>query len=134
VIFIGIDTGTNTGYAVYNSATKLLSDLQTLPIHRAMFLVHELANTNIGNVRVYVEDARQVRFKTSPEKAQGAGYVKAHTQIWEAFLTDYSIPFEMLRPNKKTTKMDAGLFKRTTLWEGRTNTHSRDAAMIVWGR
>jgi hypothetical protein len=39
----------------------------------------------------------------------------------------------MVRPKKSITKLDAETFKATTGWTERTNSHARDAAMLVWG-
>ena len=66
-------------------------------------------------------------------RAQGAGYVKAHCQIWEDFLTDYQIPFEAIAPRRNVTKLSADQFARITGYKGRTSEHARDAAMLVYG-
>ena len=129
-IYIGIDAGTKTGLAIWDKTSQQFIELLTVPIHTAMEWIKAY---NGEGLTVVVEDARQVRFNTSPEKAQGAGYVKAHAQIWEAFLEDKGISYEMRRPNKAMTKWDADRFKRQTGWQGRTTTHSRDAALLVFG-
>lgn len=127
---IGIDAGTKTGVAVWCMTTKSYVSIETMPIHAALELVRNY-NRN-SKVSVIVEDARQVRFNTSPDKAQGAGYVKAHAQIWEAFLKDHGIPHVMKRPNKAITKWSAEQFKTATKYHGKTDNHNRDAAMLVY--
>lgn len=132
-LLIGIDTGTNTGFAVYHPGTKKLLVVETVPIHKAMEQVTDLHMQSKRRIKVRFEDARQVKFKTKVEKAQGAGYVKAHAQIWEAFLKDKGIEFEAVRPVKALTKVEQGLFTQMTGWTGKTNSHGRDAAMLVYG-
>lgn len=131
VICIGIDCGVNTGFAVWNSLSRIFIEIETLPIHKAMALVSFYAQTR--EIKVRVEDARQVRFKTDPVKLKGAGSVCRDAKIWEDFLTDKGIPFEMVRPNKRITNWTAEQFKVRTGYQGRTSTHARDAAMLVYG-
>lgn len=132
-LLIGIDTGVNTGFAVYHPGTKKLIIVETVPIHKAMEQVTDLHLKSKRNIKVRFEDARQVKFKTSTAKAQGAGYVKAHAQIWETFLKDKGIEFEAVRPVKALTKLDQPLFSKITGWTGKTSNHARDAAMLVYG-
>ncbi len=66
-------------------------------------------------------------------KQQGAGSVKRDCKIWEDFLTDLDIPFEMVAPRKGMTKYSAAAFKKLTGYEGKTSEHARDAAMLVFG-
>lgn len=37
-------------------------------------------------------------------------------------------------PKNNRTKLTAEQFNRLTGWTARTNEHSRDAAMLIWGR
>lgn len=127
-VTIGIDTGVNTGLAIYDPVLSVFLRVDSVKILEAMRVVLKWR----GRInRVVVEDARQVKFKTSRYKAQGAGSVKRDCQIWQDFLEENGIPYEMVRPNKKITKLDQSLFKRLSGWDGRTNEHSRDAAMLV---
>lgn len=127
---VGIDCGVNTGYAIYDCKADKLTSVCSTMIHRAM---DDLRHGKAGfKVFVRVEDARQVRFNTDKMRQQGAGSVKRDAKCWEDFLTDMKIPFEMVRPNKRITKWDAEQFKQYTGWQGRTNEHSRDAAMLCY--
>lgn len=73
--WIGIDTGTHTGLAVWDDRLKELTSLETIPIHRAMSRVLELSSTE--DVFVIFEDARQRTWfgkdKNTSAKLQGAG-------------------------------------------------------------
>lgn len=140
-VLIGIDTGKNTGFATYSPISRQLLSVETIPIHQAMERV--LAISLTMKVKVRVEDARQRKYfgdKNNAEvkasvdaKHQGAGSVKRDAVIWEDFLTDKGIAFEMVNPEKNSTKLEPAAFIKYTGWTGRTSNHARDAAMLVYG-
>ena len=137
--YIGIDTGAHTGIAVWNSERKEFAVVATMKIHEAMNFVYGYVDSDIP-FKVRFEDARQRKWIPMSKnmtaelgRAQGAGYVKAHCQIWEDFLTDYRIPFEAIAPRRNVTKLSAEQFERITGYKLRTSEHSRDAAMLVYG-
>lgn len=139
MIYIGIDTGFHTGIAVWNSERKEFAVVDTKKIHEAMNFVYGYVDSDIP-FQVRFEDARQRKWIPMSKnmtaelgRAQGAGYVKAHCQIWEDFLTDYRIPFEAIAPRRNVTKLSAEQFGRITGYKGRTSEHARDAAMLVYG-
>ena len=133
-ITIGIDSGTETGFAVWDSEQKCLLQVNTMKIHQAMQKVLQCYMLYPGNVRVRVEDARKRKWfgNSGREQLQGAGSIKRDAVIWEDFLTDHGIPFEMVAPKNNQTKMTADYFKRVTCWKLRTNEHGRDAAMLCF--
>ena len=137
--YIGIDTGVHTGIAVWDSERKEFVVVDTMKIHEAMNFVYNYADLDIP-LQVRFEDARQRKWIPMSKnmtaelgRAQGAGYVKAHCQIWEDYLTDYQIPFEAIAPRRNVTKLSAEQFERITGYKGRTSGHARDAAMLVYG-
>lgn len=134
-ITIGIDSGTETGFAVWDSEEKCLIQVNTMKIHQAMQKVLQCYLLYPGNVRVRVEDARKRKWfgNSGREQLQGAGSIKRDAVIWEDFLTDHGIPFEMVAPKNNKTKMTAEYFRRVTGWKLRTNEHARDAAMLCYG-
>ena len=139
MIYIGIDTGVHTGIAVWDSEKGKFVYLDTLKIHEALSIVSAYEYEDIP-LCVRFEDARQRKWIPFAKnmtgelgRAQGAGYVKAHCQIWEDFLTDYQIPFEAIAPRRNVTKLSAEQFGRITGYKGRTSEHARDAAMLVYG-
>lgn len=140
-ILIGIDTGRDTGLAVWDSHRREFRAVATLPIHRALDAVRTWANDNPGEVVVYFEDARRRRWipdthdlRREMGRRQGAGSVKRDATIWEEALADWGIPFEAVGPHKGLTKWDAKTFAAVTGWTGRTSNHARDAALLVFGR
>ena len=131
--YIGIDTGVNTGFAVWERENKRFLCALTYPIHTAMFVIRDLWVKE--NVIIRIEDARKRKWfgKSGREQLQGAGSIKRDAKIWEDFLTDLEIPFEMVAPMNNKTKLDSAKFKSLTGYNERTNVHGRDAAMLVFG-
>lgn len=132
---IGIDCGVKTGFCVYSKWDKRIRKIDTVKIHVAMEAVKNWHQQNPGEVLVRVEDARQATFGRQLDfnKAQGAGSIKRDAKIWEDYLEDIGVDYEMVRPNKKTTKWTAEAFKKVTGHSESGNEHARDAAMIVFG-
>ena len=113
-----------------------------MKIHKAMELVEQYkgkASFEGTKIIVRVEDARQRTWYgyTTPQKdrakLQGVGSVKRDCTIWEDFLSDMKVEFQMVAPKNNATKMSADSFKAITGWKKPTNEHNRDAAMLVFG-
>ena len=134
MLIVGLDTGTHTGFAVWDKDKRVLTELTTLKIHRAMDRVKELSYSN--DIVVYFEDARlRTWFGSAGREAlQGAGSVKRDCSIWEDFLTDLGVEFHPVAPKNNATKLNAAFFSKITGWKGRTSEHARDAAMLVFNR
>jgi hypothetical protein len=134
---IGIDTGVNTGLAVWSKSEKRFVTIETLAIHAAINFINGFVSLDDKKSKtlIRVEDARQRKWfgERSTEKLQGAGSVKRDCKIWEDFLKDLKADFEMVAPKKGMTKMDAARFKQMTGYTGLTSSHARDAAMLVYG-
>lgn len=141
MIYVGIDTGTHTGYAVWDSTSKELKECTSLMIHQAMERVRRLHGEYGRDLLVRIEDPRQrtwfgtERMSRDEERKrlQGVGSVKRDASIWEDFLSDAGVRFQMVAPKNNTTKISAEYFKSITKWTARTNEHGRDAAMLVVG-
>ena len=140
MICIGIDPGTHTGVAIWDSKRKAFIELSTIPIHQALQKVMKYHSENKGRCDIYVvfEDARQRTWfgkdKNTNAKLQGAGSIKRDCSIWEDFCRDYQIPYIAVAPIKGGTKLSEAYFKAVTGWDKRTSNHARDAAMLVIGR
>jgi hypothetical protein len=137
---IGIDCGVNTGICVWERPEKHMKYINSLPIHKAMDEVRYWNRFAPGQVFVRIEDARlrkwiprQTNEKWERGVREGAGSVKRDAKIWEDYLTDLGIPFELVPPKNNKTKVNADYFKKLTGYQERTNEHSRDAAMLVVG-
>ena len=138
MIYIGIDPGTHTGVAIWDTKERNLLSLETLPIHQALIKVMMWRDRVGHDLQVVFEDARQRtwfgRDKNTNAKLQGAGSIKRDCSIWEDFCKDYQIPFLAVPPVKGGTKLSEVYFKTISGWKGRTSNHARDAAMLVIGR
>jgi len=132
--YIGIDPGTNTGYAVYDRSIKQMTVVKTVKIHQAMLAILVLfKQCNENEMLVVVEDARQVEYFIHEDKLEGTASVKRDSQIWHDYLTEHKIPFMMVRPNPKITKLKAHVVRAASGWTEPTNEHNRDAVMLVTG-
>lgn len=138
--YIGIDTGRNTGFAVWDGSS--FRELDTRPLHRALFAVRDYAREwGPESVTIYIEDARLRKWipkETNRSeyrgKLMGAGSVKRDATIWEEFCEDYGIQLVLVPPKYNTTKLAPQVFARITGYKGRTSEHARDAAMLVFGK
>lgn len=133
---IGIDTGVNTGVAVWQDGELLA--VESMTITQAMRLIQDFDNKR-GIVKLYIEDARKWigfhgKTKATQARIQGAGSVKRDAKIWEDWCKENGYEVVFVKPMGKGLKKSADEFKRITGWQGRTNEHARDAAMIVYGR
>jgi len=133
-IIIGIDTGVNTGYAIYDTRTKKLLTVETIKVHEAILRILALRNEQV-KLFVRFEDARLRKWFGSKgkEALQGAGSVKRDAKIMQDFLEDYGIPYEAVAPKNNKTKVKADYFSKLTGWSKRTSEHSRDAAALIYG-
>lgn len=136
--YIGIDTGTKTGFAVWDG--KRFLEIETLKLWQALDRVRAIKEQG-EDITVVFEDARQRKWIPREKsisqyrgKMMGAGSVKRDAVIWEEFCTDNKIKYIALAPGKGMTKWSAQAFESTTGWEGRTSNHGRDAALLVYGR
>lgn len=133
---IGIDSGLNTGVCVWDTSGKMIRFINTLRIHKAMDVVKGWHERNPETVLVRVEDARQRKWfgkKDASDKAQGAGSIKRDAKIWEDFLTDLGVDFEMVDPKNNATKISQDYFNKVSGHNGRCSVHARDAGMMVIG-
>ena len=134
-IVIGIDAGVHTGFA--RAFDGVLSEVKTYTIVEAMndLLFYCKNGRSPDGVKIYIEDARKRKWVTGGrEKLQGVGSVKRDCAIWQEFCECHGFEYELVAPKNNRTKLDAQQFARLTGWTARTNEHSRDAAMLIFGR
>ena len=132
-VVIGIDPGVNTGFAI-SEGGKLLR-VECMAAVKAEELVLQTMIDNGGKLFVRFEDARMRQWFGSKgrEALQGAGSIKRDCSRWQEFLEHHNIPHARIAPKANRTKLTAEQFKAITQWQGRTNEHARDAAMLVVG-
>lgn len=104
---IGIDTGTKTGIAIWDKSSKSFDSIETVQIHTAMKIVRDYSADY--NISVRVEDARLRKWfgNSGREQLQGAGSIKRDAVIWDDFLKELGITYEMVAPKNNTTKLTA---------------------------
>ena len=114
MIYVGIDTGVNTGFAVWDSKQRSLLQVCSLPIHKAMERVRSLYDeykAGIGDkVIVRVEDPRQRTWfgtermsrEMERKKLQGVGSVKRDASIWDDYLKELGELAEINEPVRET--------------------------------
>lgn len=139
MIVLGVDPGTVTGLAAYDANARQLLKVESWTILEAMQQVLIWRDVSALALVIFEDARRRTYFgKMDAEQAkygaavrEGVGAVKRDCAIWEEFLTAHQIPFEGRTP--RNTKMKAEPFRLLTNWAGKTNEHSRDAALIVHG-
>ena len=141
MIYIGIDPGVNTGFAVWDTKKRALRIVATFSILEAMSYVATCREVIDPDCHIVFEDARKRKWLSRERnlseyrgKLMGAGSIKRDCEIWEEYCTERGIPFTAVPPRKGVTKWDAEQFNKMTGWTGRTSNHARDAALLVFGK
>lgn len=136
-ILIGIDPGIICGIAVLNTATRKFSSVQSSRLHELFELIYALQPSGIF---VLIENPntwfpfKNVAPGVAEMRRAGAGAVKQTYKHIIEFLEDNSIEYRSIRLQGNYKKVSAEWFRNQTGWDGKTNEHGRDAAMLVWGR
>lgn len=140
-LLIGLDPGTQTGLAVWDTKSRTLTRVVTLRLYQAFEVIRHEYREADGDIEIFFEDARQRKWIPRERnlseyrgRLMGAGSVKRDCEIWEEFCVGYGIRFHAIPPRKGATKWDADYFKKVTGWTGRTSNHARDAALLVFGK
>lgn len=133
LVYIGIDPGVNTGMAIWDAEQKHFVAVSSVMIYEAIEYVKRYHAA--AKILVRIEDARMRRWfgNTGKERMKGAGSVERDCKIWEETMTLLQIPFEFVHP-KNVQATTADYFKKLTGWQGRTNIHGREAAIMVFGK
>ena len=130
---LGIDPGKHTAIAVLNLETGELEELQTMMLHNAL----EYVDGMLWDSYIVVENAHLWNDKSAKNyhaRAQGAGSIKRDCTIWKDYLEYNEAFFSMNKPQKKAIKdLSHSQFKKLTGWVGRTNEHTRAAAIMIYG-
>lgn len=143
-VWIGLDTGEHTGFAVWDGTSGRFLEVATLPLFRALEEVkrwHYACLMQGVPLFVIFEDARKRKWLPRERNAaeyrgrlMGAGSVKRDAAIWEEALEAWHIPYQAIAPQAGMTKWNPGYWAKVTGWTGRTSEHARDAALLVWRR
>jgi hypothetical protein len=135
-LIVGIDPGVTTGFALWDKTTGRLEEVNSMGIVAAMLRVQLMHNEGVLHSVVY-EDARlRTGYfgKRADKKQQGAGSIKRDCSVWAEWLSMLGCAYKAVSPKDKGPKLEAVPFAKLTGWQGRTNEHGRDAAMLVFKR
>jgi hypothetical protein len=132
--YIGIDPGVVTGFAIWDKNEKRFTCVQSDSLHDCLLRIQNCIDNDMSFF-VRVEDARKRAWfgKSGREQLQGAGSIKRDCKIWEDYLKDVGVNYEMVAPKNNRTKLNDEAFRKMTGHKERTNEHARDAAMLVFG-
>lgn len=133
-LVVGIDPGTKTGLALWDTQARKLTEVSTLGAIEAMARC-ELMQRAGSLKHIVMEDARlRTWFGTKGrEVLMGAGSVRRDCSIWCEWAEFHGVALRSVSPQQKGAKVDAERFAKLTGWAGRTSEHGRDAAMLVLG-
>lgn len=133
MLILGIDPGKNTGVAVF-AGGKLFGLYTTDPNGVAAML------DRYNPERVVFEDSRLTRATwgrgVSPAALRKIARNVGQIDAWCTQLVDLcaarGIVAHGISPKGKGAKLDAAKFKALTGFDGRSNQHERDAAVVAW--
>lgn len=161
LIFVGIDAGKNTGFSVWNSTRKRFEIITTFTFWECIDELESLndyCNKKEHKLTVVIEDvsANKTTFKREKVKkwakdkgvesnesveriinkvSRNVGSVMRETDLLIEWIERKKIKLVKSRPTKQSmTKLNPEVFKDWTKWEGKTNSHERDASLLVWKR
>ena len=133
-LYIGIDPGIVSGFAIWNKEGKKLEDVKSYKLHELFSIIKWTKER--ASIFVYIENPNTwVQFRNtspSPHQQQGAGGVKQTYKHIVEFLTDHNIEFVPTKLQGNMKKVKADYFKTLTGYQGKTNEHGRDAALLVF--
>jgi hypothetical protein len=132
-LYVGIDPGTETGWAIWDRDQKRLTDMRTMTCVEAMVQVAMMHRAGSLGLVVFEDSNLHGRRDKSPGAAMGAGSIRRECAIWREWLEIHQIPYRAVSARQKGAKLSAEQFVKLTGKAGRTSQHARDAAMMVWG-
>jgi hypothetical protein len=147
-MYIGIDGGTHTGFAIWVPVERRFIEIETTDFWGALDKIQALGfNYDKSLFAVVVEDPAQIKtvhiknktnIQVSEAKkmlkiAQDVGGVKRESRLLISRLESLGYNVIAVKPSQAKNK-DATAFNSVTGWTGRTSQHARDAAMLVFNR
>jgi hypothetical protein len=137
MIILGIDPGVNNGCALFIDGNLInLLTLSTLDLIKKMYSSSE----NRFNA-IIIEDSRLQSHLFTDKKANTASRLKIARNvgqldcicgIFQSLCLELGIDYIAISPKEKGKKLNADEFKKVTGWQGKSNQHERDSAMVAW--
>lgn len=143
-IYIGVDPGVKTGFAILNG---LELTLHTLSFWDAIKMIESKTNDLyffrfLYDLIVVIEDVtqnkptfnRNLNYRSNSKVSQNVGQNKRDCQLIIEWCEMNGIEVIKKRPTKNSmTKLNAEVFNKITGYNGKSSQHSRDAAMLIFG-
>lgn len=157
-IYVGIDGGKKTGFAVWNSTRtrfelittftfwECIEELQSLKQycdkgkHSLTVVVEDVSANKTTfkrkNVKKWAEDKGiELNERITNKISRNVGSVQRETDLLIEWIERAGIKLIKSRPSKKSmTKLKSETFQNITKLDIGTNSHERDAAMLCWKR
>lgn len=133
--YIGIDPGIVSGIAVWDSHKQTFLSVESMMLYK---IFNKLSEST--DIIVFIENPntwvpfRNVSPTIQQMRRAGAGAVKQTYKHIIEFLEGNHIQYRASRIQKGMKKLSAARFFEITKFEGTTNEHGRDAAMLVFKR
>lgn len=138
-IKIGIDPGTNTGFAAWSVDEKEFILLKTLDIYSALKETDKIIEMfGKDSILIRCENPntwkpfKNVTIEQSNMYKQGAGSVKRDFAIWKDYAELKGVDFQGTKLQGNIKKATSAFFKQCTGYSKQTSQHSRDAAFLVF--
>lgn len=132
---LGVDPGIISGISIYDREIKKLIVVTSCTLHELFDIIRLRKNEDI---EVFIENPNTwIGFgnkKASDSKLQGAGAVKQTYRHIIEFLNDNDIPFTPTKLQGTLKKVTHEYFVKLTAWDGKSNSHGRDAALMVFNK
>ena len=131
------------GYIATHAMNPALQKLRYDPVadFAPIGLVGYSPTLMVANAAAPFKDVRELvaQLKAKPDRyayaTAGNGtapHFAAELFLMNAGVSMLGVPYKAIAPAQNRTKVPADKFKALTGWQGRTNEHARDAAMLVW--
>ena len=142
MILIGIDPPKAMADCIVNDQKNSLGLVYFKTTAHLLLYLHDVSIGDSPDFHVYIEstiglpawkDDRNPRVDNAIKRKIGMN--QAFTQIIIDWCELHNIKVTPVKPNENSmTKLNAQTFKQITGYQGKTNEHCRDAAMLIWGR
>lgn len=137
---LGIDPGETTGVATFVGG--VLRQLDSATAATALGKLEGMFALHLGRVMVVLEDSRLTKKVFTAPNASPAARLKIARNIGEVdgmckrileLCALHGVPCLSISPLGKGTKIKKqDVFNAHTGWSGKSNQHTRDAAMVAW--
>lgn len=130
---LGIDPGVNTGVAIFKAGS--LHALMTIEPHMLPTLIdmHKPGRVVFEDSRLQTHVwTRGHTMAANCKMARNVGEIDAWCRLITAVCGELKIAAHGISPEKKGAKLNSMQFRQQTGWEGKSNQHERDAAMVAW--